>query len=40
VKNIANKKLIKIKKSIKKTYIIVLKPKKAVLRSLVNKEGV
>ena len=40
MKKTANKKLIKVKKSTKKTYTIVSKPKKAVSRSLVNKEGV
>jgi hypothetical protein len=40
VKKTANKKLIKVKKSAKKTCTIVSKPKKAVSRSLVGKEGV
>jgi hypothetical protein len=40
VKKTANKKLIKVKKSAKKTCTIVSKPKKAVSRSLVSKGGV
>jgi hypothetical protein len=40
VKKTANKKLIKVKKSAKNTCTIVSKPKKAVSRSLVGKEGV
>jgi hypothetical protein len=39
VKKAANKKLIKVKKSVKKTFTISSKPKKAVSRSLVSKEG-
>jgi hypothetical protein len=40
VKKTANKKLIKVKKSAKKTCTIVSKPKKAVSRALVSKGGV
>ena len=40
MKKTANKKLIKPKKSAKKTCTIVSKPKKAVSRSLVSKKSV
>jgi hypothetical protein len=37
---VSNKKPIKAKKNVKKTHVIVLKPKRAILRSLLTREGV